>query len=223
MGSNALKQASVLLALFAGGDGYKVEENGCLMLGCQMCFAELGGLPLTRTGWDPPLSFFVSPPSSSCSSFFFLNFWNLSPCLFFLGGIFFCNFQVESKMFMYQVYIAFAVIRIFKNLLLYESVRLPHGESKSWSSIHLNPPLFLQVFAAIGRTQRYGEKRECGYCEKWDMAKNKGKKNKKKRKEKVILHITHLSSFCPLKIDVALKIIIGSKSKSDISKIQWWF
>lgn len=33
LGSNAFKQASMLLALF-GGDGYKVEENGgCLMLG----------------------------------------------------------------------------------------------------------------------------------------------------------------------------------------------
>jgi hypothetical protein len=59
-------------------------------------------------------------------------------------------------MFMYQVYIAFAVIRIFKNFHLYESVGLPYGANKS--SIHLNHPLFLQVFAAIGRTQRYGEK-----------------------------------------------------------------
>ncbi|KAI3817286.1 hypothetical protein L1987_11075 [Smallanthus sonchifolius] len=34
LGSNAYKQASMLLALFAGGDGYRVEENnGCLMLG----------------------------------------------------------------------------------------------------------------------------------------------------------------------------------------------
>lgn len=34
LGSNAYKQASMLLALFAGGDGYAVEENdGCLMLG----------------------------------------------------------------------------------------------------------------------------------------------------------------------------------------------
>ncbi|CAK9156020.1 unnamed protein product [Ilex paraguariensis] len=34
LGSNAFRQASMLLALFAGGDGYKVEENdGCLMLG----------------------------------------------------------------------------------------------------------------------------------------------------------------------------------------------
>ncbi|CAA0832956.1 DELLA protein RGA [Striga hermonthica] len=34
LGSNAYKQASMLLALFAGGDGYMVEENsGCLMLG----------------------------------------------------------------------------------------------------------------------------------------------------------------------------------------------
>ena len=34
IGSNAFKQASVLLAVFAGGDGYRVEENnGCLMLG----------------------------------------------------------------------------------------------------------------------------------------------------------------------------------------------
>ncbi|GMJ07837.1 RESTORATION ON GROWTH ON AMMONIA 2, GIBBERELLIC ACID INSENSITIVE [Hibiscus trionum] len=34
LGSNAYKQASMLFALFAGGDGYRVEENdGCLMLG----------------------------------------------------------------------------------------------------------------------------------------------------------------------------------------------
>ncbi|KAL6566338.1 DELLA protein gai1 [Orobanche gracilis] len=34
MGSNAYRQASMLLALFSGGDGYRVEENnGCLMLG----------------------------------------------------------------------------------------------------------------------------------------------------------------------------------------------
>ncbi|KAI7756102.1 hypothetical protein M8C21_016846 [Ambrosia artemisiifolia] len=34
LGSNAFKQASMLLALFVGGDGYRVEENGdCLMLG----------------------------------------------------------------------------------------------------------------------------------------------------------------------------------------------
>ncbi|KAK2635459.1 hypothetical protein Ddye_030251 [Dipteronia dyeriana] len=34
LGSNAYKQASMLLALFAGGDGYRVEENdGCMMLG----------------------------------------------------------------------------------------------------------------------------------------------------------------------------------------------
>lgn len=34
LGSNAYKQASTLLALFAGGDGYKVEEkDGCLTLG----------------------------------------------------------------------------------------------------------------------------------------------------------------------------------------------
>ncbi|KAI3730662.1 hypothetical protein L1987_61834 [Smallanthus sonchifolius] len=34
LGSNAYKQASMLLAFFAGGDGYRVEENnGCLMLG----------------------------------------------------------------------------------------------------------------------------------------------------------------------------------------------
>nr|ACL68359.1 DELLA protein [Malus baccata var. xiaojinensis] len=33
LGSNAFKQASMLLALFAGGDGYRVEENdGCMML-----------------------------------------------------------------------------------------------------------------------------------------------------------------------------------------------
>ncbi|CAF2041943.1 DELLA protein RGA2 [Brassica napus] len=34
LGSNAFKQASMLLALFNGGEGYRVEENnGCLMLG----------------------------------------------------------------------------------------------------------------------------------------------------------------------------------------------
>lgn len=34
LGSNAFKQASMLLALFSSGDGYRVEENdGCLMLG----------------------------------------------------------------------------------------------------------------------------------------------------------------------------------------------
>ncbi|KAJ3672923.1 hypothetical protein LUZ60_006297 [Juncus effusus] len=34
LGSNAFKQASTLLALFAGGDGYRVEEkDGCLTLG----------------------------------------------------------------------------------------------------------------------------------------------------------------------------------------------
>jgi len=34
LGSNAFKQASMLLDLFAGGDGYRVEErDGCLMLG----------------------------------------------------------------------------------------------------------------------------------------------------------------------------------------------
>jgi DELLA protein len=34
LGSNAYKQASTLLALFAGGDGYRVEEkDGCLTLG----------------------------------------------------------------------------------------------------------------------------------------------------------------------------------------------
>ncbi|XP_073286550.1 DELLA protein GAI1-like [Primulina huaijiensis] len=34
LGSNAYKQAGMLLALFGGGDGYRVEEsNGCLMLG----------------------------------------------------------------------------------------------------------------------------------------------------------------------------------------------
>ncbi|URE33083.1 DELLA protein [Musa troglodytarum] len=34
IGSNAFKQASMLLALFAGGDGYRVEEKeGCLTLG----------------------------------------------------------------------------------------------------------------------------------------------------------------------------------------------
>ncbi|KFK38060.1 hypothetical protein AALP_AA3G064800 [Arabis alpina] len=36
LGSSAFKQASMLLSLFAGGDGYRVEENdGCLMLGWQ--------------------------------------------------------------------------------------------------------------------------------------------------------------------------------------------
>jgi DELLA protein len=34
LGSNAYRQASMLLALFAGGDGYRVEEkDGCLTLG----------------------------------------------------------------------------------------------------------------------------------------------------------------------------------------------
>ncbi|KAH6760093.1 GRAS family transcription factor family protein [Perilla frutescens var. hirtella] len=34
LGSNAFKQASMLLALFSGGEGYRVDENdGCLMLG----------------------------------------------------------------------------------------------------------------------------------------------------------------------------------------------
>ncbi|KAH6827756.1 GRAS family transcription factor family protein [Perilla frutescens var. hirtella] len=34
LGSNAYKQASMLLALFGGGEGYRVDENnGCLMLG----------------------------------------------------------------------------------------------------------------------------------------------------------------------------------------------
>ncbi|KAK2996005.1 hypothetical protein RJ640_013895 [Escallonia rubra] len=38
LGSNAFKQASMLLALFAGGDGYRVVENdGCLMLGWHTC------------------------------------------------------------------------------------------------------------------------------------------------------------------------------------------
>jgi len=41
--------------------------------------------------------------------------------------------------------------------------------------------------------------------------------------KRVMLYIILLSSFYPLKIDVALKITIRSKSKSDISKIQWWF
>jgi hypothetical protein len=45
----------------------------------------------------------------------------------------------------------------------------------------------------------------------------------KKKKKRVMLHIIPLFFFSPLKIDVALKITIGSKSKSDISKIQWWF
>ncbi|KAL1539494.1 DELLA protein gai1 [Salvia divinorum] len=34
IGSNAFKQASMLLALFSSGEGYMVEEkDGCLMLG----------------------------------------------------------------------------------------------------------------------------------------------------------------------------------------------
>jgi hypothetical protein len=37
----------------------------------------------------------------------------------------------------------------------------------------------------------------------------------------VMLHIMPLSSFCPPKIDVALKITIGSKFSSHISKIKW--
>ena len=37
LGSNAFRQARMLLALFAGGEGYRVEENdGCLLLGWQM-------------------------------------------------------------------------------------------------------------------------------------------------------------------------------------------
>ncbi|MED6115666.1 hypothetical protein PIB30_092886 [Stylosanthes scabra] len=36
LGSNAFRQARMLLALFAGGEGYRVEENdGCLLLGWQ--------------------------------------------------------------------------------------------------------------------------------------------------------------------------------------------
>uniref|UniRef100_A0A1J3F489 DELLA protein n=1 Tax=Noccaea caerulescens TaxID=107243 RepID=A0A1J3F489_NOCCA len=36
LGSSAFKQASMLLSVFSGGDGYRVEENdGCLMLGWQ--------------------------------------------------------------------------------------------------------------------------------------------------------------------------------------------
>ncbi|KAK8567547.1 hypothetical protein V6N13_105508 [Hibiscus sabdariffa] len=48
LGSNAFKQASMLLALFAGGDGYGVEENnGCLMLGWH-------NRPLiTTSAWKP--------------------------------------------------------------------------------------------------------------------------------------------------------------------------
>jgi hypothetical protein len=49
----------------------------------------------------------------------------------------------------------------------------------------------------------------------------KKKTYKKKKKKRVMLHIIPLFFFSPLKIDVALKITIGSKSKSDISKIQW--
>lgn len=38
LGSNAFKQASMLLAMFAGGDGYRVEErDGCLTLGWHTC------------------------------------------------------------------------------------------------------------------------------------------------------------------------------------------
>ena len=34
LGSNAFKEVSMLLALFAGRDGYRIDENnGCLMLG----------------------------------------------------------------------------------------------------------------------------------------------------------------------------------------------
>ncbi|KAK8582993.1 hypothetical protein V6N13_069759 [Hibiscus sabdariffa] len=48
LGSNAFKQAGMLLALFAGGDGYGVEENnGCLMLGWH-------NRPLiTTSAWKP--------------------------------------------------------------------------------------------------------------------------------------------------------------------------
>ncbi|GMJ04452.1 REPRESSOR OF GA, REPRESSOR OF GA1-3 1, repressor of GA [Hibiscus trionum] len=48
LGSNAFKQAGMLLALFSGGDGYGVEENnGCLMLGWH-------NRPLiTTSAWKP--------------------------------------------------------------------------------------------------------------------------------------------------------------------------
>ncbi|KAE8699006.1 DELLA protein GAI1 [Hibiscus syriacus] len=48
LGSNAFKQASMLLALFNGGEGYGVEENnGCLMLGWH-------NRPLiTTSAWTP--------------------------------------------------------------------------------------------------------------------------------------------------------------------------
>ncbi|GMI87633.1 REPRESSOR OF GA, REPRESSOR OF GA1-3 1, repressor of GA [Hibiscus trionum] len=57
LGSNAFKQASMLLALFAGGDGYGVEENnGCLMLGWH-------NRPLiTTSAWKPANS--TSPTST---------------------------------------------------------------------------------------------------------------------------------------------------------------
>ncbi|KAE8719266.1 DELLA protein GAI1 [Hibiscus syriacus] len=50
LGSNAFKQASMLLALFNGGEGYGVEENnGCLMLGWH-------NRPLiTTSAWKPAI------------------------------------------------------------------------------------------------------------------------------------------------------------------------
>ena len=57
LGSNAFRQASMLLALFAGGDGYRVEENnGCLMLGWHT-------RPLIATSaWQ------INPPISTSTS-----------------------------------------------------------------------------------------------------------------------------------------------------------
>ncbi|KAL2904681.1 DELLA protein GAI1 [Bienertia sinuspersici] len=60
IGSNAFKQASMLLDFFAGGDGYGVEENdGCLMLGWHT-------RPLIATSaWQ--LANTNNPNSNSCS------------------------------------------------------------------------------------------------------------------------------------------------------------
>ncbi|KAL2343377.1 hypothetical protein Fmac_004662 [Flemingia macrophylla] len=55
LGSNAFKQASTLLALFAGGDGYRVDENnGCLMLGwhTRPLIATSAWQLAANSGWD---------------------------------------------------------------------------------------------------------------------------------------------------------------------------
>ncbi|KAK1302706.1 DELLA protein GAI [Acorus calamus] len=70
LGSNAFKQASMLLALFAGGDGYRVEENdGCLMLGWHtrpLITTSAWQIGRTRTSDDePPISGLTRPESDS--------------------------------------------------------------------------------------------------------------------------------------------------------------